>query len=109
MTTDQFLIVMGTVKTTIETFHCSQDRIVQAMNDQIRGRSTPTQTQQTVQAERDRQESQVSAAVEGFLSRNAQVGKAAFGVPPGEMSDEMLNVIEYLQTKFPGLFRRYMD
>lgn len=109
MTSDQFLISMGTVKSTLETLNASQDRIIQIMTDQSRGKYTPSQATQMVQAERNSQESQVVSAVGGFLNRNAQIGKTAFAVPPGEMTDEMLHLIEYVQTKFPSLFSRYMN
>ena len=109
MSTDQFLISMGTVKVTIEVLRASQERIIQIADDQARGKYTRTQTQQMIQAEQAQQEGQVSAAVSNFLSRNAQIGKAAFTVPPKELPEELLSLIDYVQTKFPALFAQYVN
>lgn len=109
MSTDQFLISMGTVKVTIETLRTSQERIIQITDEQARGKYTRTQTQQMIQAEQAQQEGLVSTAVNNFLSRNAQIKQAAFTVPPGELPEELLTLIEYVQTKFPALFAQYVD
>lgn len=109
MSTDQFLISMGTVKATIETMRSSQARIIQITEDQIRGKYTRTQMQLMIQAEQAQQEGQVSAAVSNFLSRNALIGKAAFSVPPAELPQELLSLIEYVQTKYPALFAQYVN
>jgi hypothetical protein len=109
MTADHFLIGMGMVKVTVEALNTSQDRLLQIVDDQARGRYTRTQAQQMIQAERGRQESQVAAAVSAFLGRNAQIDKTSFTVPPAEMTEEMLLIVEYVQTKYPSLFSRYMN
>ena len=108
MTSDQFMVGMGMVKVTMDAVRASQQRIIAIAQDQSRGRYTRTQASQMIEKEVEQQENRVSAALMPFLSRNAIVSKE-FTVEPGQLPEDILNTIEFVQTKYPVLFNRYMN
>lgn len=108
LTNDQLLVGLGMVKVTMETARSSQNRMLAIAEDQMRGRYTRTEASAMMKRAIDEQETLVGAALAPFLSRNATVSKK-FTVEPGQLPEDILNTIEYVQTKFPGLFSRYLN
>lgn len=108
MTSDQFMVGMGMVRVTMDAVIASQERIIAIAQDQSRGRYTRTQASEMIQKEVEQQENRVSAALMPFLGRNAIVSKE-FTVEPAQLPEDILNTIEFVQTKYPLLFNRYMN
>ena len=108
MSPDQILVGVSMVKATTEILDGMLDRIVDIGERRAIGQLTPSTAKEMIQTERNAQLSRVSTAVTAALGRTAQVSKE-FTVPADQLSEDMLNLIEYVQTKYPALFNRFLN
>ena len=108
MSSDQVLVGMGMVKAATETLNSSLDRIVDIGERRAIGQLTSSKAKEMIQAERDALPNRISSAVAVSIGRTAQVSKN-FAVPTDQLSEDMLNLIEYVQTKYPALFNQFLN
>lgn len=108
MSPDQILIGVGMVKAAVDELDKSIDRLVDIGERRANGQLTRTKAKEMIQAERTGHLSRISSAVSAVIGRNAIVSRE-FTVPAGELSEEMLNLVEYAQTKYPRLFGQFMN
>jgi len=108
MSPDQILVGIGMVKAVTDELNKSMDRLVDIGERRAIGQLTPSRAKEMIKTERDTQLNRVSAAVGAYIGRNAQVSKS-FTVPTDQLSEEMLNLIEYVMTKYPALFKRFLN
>lgn len=108
MKIDQFLVSMGMVKVTMGVVQTSQERIQTIAKNQMSGKLTKSQALKAFDQAIQSQEAQVGTALMQYVNRNMAVSKD-YMTGPDQLSNDMLNTVEYLQTKFPTLFGRFMN
>jgi len=108
MKLDQFLAAMGMVKVTMETVTKSQQRIRSIAQDQMAGKLTRSEAAKAFDQAFQSQQGQVAIALMPYINRNLAVTKDYVN-GPNQLTDDMLHTVEYLQTKFPALFSRFMN
>ena len=96
------------VKAVTEELNRSMDRLVDIGERRAIGQLTPSRAKEMIKTERDTQLNRVSAVVAASLGQTAQVSNI-FTVPTDQLSEDVLNRIEYVQTKYPALFNRFLN
>ncbi len=105
---DQFLVAFGMVKVTMNTIGSSQERIIKIAKDQMSGRLTKSAATKAFEQAIEAQQAQVGQALIRYANGNMIVSKD-YLTGPDQLSNDMLHTVEYLQTKYPQLFNRFMN
>ena len=96
------------VKAVTEELNRSMDRLVDIGEHRAIGQITPSRAKEMIKTERDTQLNRVSAVVAASIGRTALVSNI-FTEPTDQLSEDMLTLIEYVPTKYPALFNRFLN